>query len=136
MQSKEIEIIKIAQFLSATSGFIKEIVKMILEKVGCEVTEKGEGLNLCYEIQYKDNKASLFFQNLYLDIATKDRDAEPLEFDENLNDFRYFLVKTLSAISLRLKPIVKLLRSDDADKAIENILNDFNDGRIMIQKLN
>ena len=136
MQSKEMEIIKIAEFLSAASCFIKELVKLILEKAGCEVTEKGEGLNLCYEIQYKDNKASLFFQNLYLDIATKDREAKPPEFDENLNDFRYFLVKAMKAINLRVKPIVKLLRSDDADKAIENILNDFNDGRIMIQKLN
>jgi hypothetical protein len=129
------KLIKIGQFLVATSGFIKEVVKIMLEMSGCTVTEHNDGLNLCYKIQYKDNEVCLFFRNLYLDIATIDRDAEPLEFDRQLNDFNYFLTKTVSTIHLRLKTLLKLLKHDDVDKAIENILKDLNGGRIFIQKI-
>ena len=134
MYAEERELIKIAQFCSATSEFIKDVVKGILETAGGEVTEQSKGLNLCYDIQYEGKKACLFFRNLYLEIATKDRDAEPLEFDEKLSDFDYFLVKTKNVIYLKLKMLLELLKSDDIDKTIENILRDFDRGRIFIRK--
>ena len=132
---EEKEIVKVAQFLAATSGFIKEIVKAILQTAGCEITVQGDGLNLCYEIQYNGKKACLFFQNLYLDIATKDREAEPPEFDGKLADLNYFLAKVRNATHSRLKTILTLLKADDTDRAIEDILKNFDGGRIFIQKL-
>ena len=135
MKVEETENIRIAQFLSATSDFIKGAVRKILMMAGCKIVEQGNGLNSCYEIRYKDNKACLFFRNLYLEIATKDRDVEPLEFDERLRDYEYFLSKTSHVIKSKLEILLKFLRSTDTEKTIDDIFKEFSGERIIIEKV-
>jgi hypothetical protein len=132
---EEKELNKIADFLAATSGCIKSTVRMILERAGCNVIEHGHKFNLYFEVRYGKNCAHFFLQNLYLEIATRDRDARPLQFDDKLKDFSYFVRKTMFVIQSKLKVLLELLTNHDMDKAIEKVFNDFGEGRIVIHKL-
>jgi len=129
------EIIKTANFLAATAHFIEAVVKGILEMAGCEIAKHGEALELRYDVKHGDKTTSLFFRNLYLEIATVDRDAERLEFDERLRDYAYFLSKTSSVVKSRLEILLKMLYSEDTDKTIDEIFNDFKGGRLYIERL-
>jgi hypothetical protein len=102
---------------------------------GCEVVINGQGLELRYEVSYGDMKAVFFFRNLYLEIATVDRDVEPLQFDEKLRDYYYFVSKASFIIKSKLEILLKLLKSDNTDKTIDEIFTEFNGERIFIEKL-
>jgi len=126
---------KIAVFLSATAQVITETVKKLLIMCGYEVVVNGQGLELRYEVSFGDMKAVFYFRNLYLEIATVDRDAEPLRFDEKLRDHYYFVSKASFIIKSKLDILLKLLKSDDTDKTIDEIFTEFNGERIIIEKL-
>src|SRR4030042_1308576 len=89
---------RIAFFLSATAAIITEMGRRLLVVHGCGVQANGEGLELSLDVVYGEKKAVFYFRNLYLEIATVDRDAEPLQFDEKLRDYRHFLSKTSHVI--------------------------------------
>lgn len=127
---------KIATFLSATAQAIEEIVSKLLAMCGCEVLASGQGLKLQYDVTYDGIKAVFYFRNLFLEIATVDRDAEPLQFDEKLRDYRYFVSKASFIIKSKLEILLKLLKSKDTDKTIDEIFAEFNGERILIEKVN
>jgi len=133
-ENNETEAIKIASFLVATTRAIAEITRKLLEMCGCEVTAIGEALDLQYDVRYGDMKAVLYFRNLYLEIATVDRDAEPLQFDEKLRDYNYFSAKATHIIRSRLEILLKMLESKDTDRTIDEIFNEFDGERIVIEK--
>ena len=126
---------KVATFLSATGKVIAEIVRLLLVRFGCEVLANGQGLELQYNVACGDMKATLYFRNLYLEIATIDRDAEPLQFDEKLSDYSYFLSKASFVIRSKLEILLKLLKSDDVNKTIDEIYDEFKGERIFIEKV-
>ncbi len=126
---------KVTAFLSATGKVIAEIVKQVLVKFGCKVSARGDGLELQYDVACGDMKATMYFRNLYLEIATVDRDAEPLQFDEKLRDYSYFLSKASFVIKSKLEILLKLLKSEDVNKTIDEIYNEFKGERIFIEKV-
>jgi len=126
---------KVAAFLSATEKVIAEIVRQLLVRFDCKVSVKGQGLELQYDVACGDMKATLFFRNLYLEIATLDRDAEPLQFDEKLSDYTYFLSKASFIIRSKLEILLKLLKSDDINRTIDDIYEEFKGERIFIEKV-
>jgi hypothetical protein len=130
------ELAKIARFLTVLAPFIQETVKRPLIASGFEVVASGEGFDLSYDIRHEDKRAVFYFRNMYLEIATVDRDAEPLKFDERLGDYRYFLSKTFEVIKSKLDILLKLLKSTDTDKTIDEIFAEFNGGRVLIEKVN
>jgi hypothetical protein len=126
---------KVAAFLAATGSIIAEIVKQLLVKFGCRVLAKGQGLELQYDVTCRDMKATLYFRNLFLEIATVDRDADLLQFDEKLNDYGYFLSKASFVIKSKLEILLKLLKSEDVNKTIDEIYEEFKGERIFIEKV-
>jgi hypothetical protein len=132
---EEQELSKIADFLAATAGCIKSTIRMILERAGCNVIEHGDKFNLYFEVRYGENCAHFFLQNLYLEIATRDRDARPLQFDEKLNDYSYFLSKASFVIRSKLEILLKLLKCNDVNKTIDEIYEKFKGERIFIEKV-
>ena len=126
---------KVAVFLSATGKVIAEIVRQLLVRFGCKVSARGEGLELQYDVFCEDMKATLYFRNLYLEIATVDRDTDPLQFDEKLSDYSYFLSKASFVIRSKLEILLKLLKSDDVNKTIDEIYDEFKGERIFIEKV-
>jgi negative regulator of replication initiation len=126
---------KIAGFLSATGHVIADIVRRLLVMHDCEVTANGEAMELEYDVTYGDKKAVLYFRNLYLEIATVDRDAEPLQFDEKLCDYHYFVSKASHVIKSKLEILIRLLKSENTDKTVDEIFTEFDGERIIIEKM-
>lgn len=115
---------KINQFLSIVSPTIVGHMKMLCQSTGAKVQEQGRGLNLSLLIKSGKKKTRFFLHNLFLEIATVDRDDDPLKFDERLRDFNFFLAKMTRLTQNKLKILFHLLLEEDVDAAIENIGRD------------
>ena len=112
------------KFLNVAGGLITGIVRRILLEKRFKVKEKGEGLALVFSI-YKDNsslRAEFHFHNLFLEILTKDRDAEALEFDERLVDSGYSLFKTLRLVESKIKPLLLAMSEENPREGIEKVM--------------
>lgn len=120
----QIEIEKINNFLSLVSPVVVTIVKTILQPLGCDVREESSGLDLAFHIKSEGKEVRFFLHNLLLEIATIDRDEDPLQFDENLRDFTYFLRKTAHVVESKLNVLFQLFGQDDVEAAMENITKD------------
>ena len=115
---------KTNRVLNLCYSLVPRIVKSILLRAGFTVSERGKGLELIYEIKLAKSSlgAEFYFHNLFLEIATKDRDAELLEFDERLIDFEYFLSKTLRIVESKIQPLVLIMSEDNPRKGIEKMM--------------
>ena len=120
----QIEIGKINNFLSLVSPVVVDILKTILQTLCCDVREEGSGLDLTFHIKSEGKEVRFFLNNLLLEIATVDRDEDPLQFDENLRDFNYFLRKAAHVMESKLNVLFQLFGQDDVEAAIENITKD------------
>ena len=120
--SNEIE--KINHFLTSVFPLVAGIVQIILQTLGCSVVQKGCGTDLVFLIKLNGKETGFFIYNLLLEIATVDRDAEPLIYDENLCEGEYFLVKMFGLIRSKVNILLKLMGQDDIDAAIEEIAKD------------
>ena len=123
MQNQK-ETAKINQFLCLVSPIIAGHMKMLLQSTGAKVKEQGRGLDLTLLIKSGKKKTRFFLHNLFLEIATVDRDDNPLRFDERLRDFNFFLAKMTRIAQKKLKILFHLLLEEDVDAAIENIGRD------------
>jgi hypothetical protein len=118
------EIAKISCFLDMALPIVVETVRTSLQSHGCKVKQEGYGLDLAFSIKSGEKKSKFFLQNLLLEIATVDRDEEPLRFDEKLTDFEHFRTKTARLTESKLKVLFNLLKAEDVDAAVENIARD------------
>jgi len=106
------------------SPIIADIVKAILRSLNFQIMEKGCGLDMVFIIKRDGKHAEFYLRNLFLEIATVDRDQEPLRFDENLRDFDQFLAKTAGIVESKLNILFHLFGEEDMDAAIESIIKD------------
>ena len=118
------EISRINRFLCMVSPIVIGQVKMILQSAGLKVEEKGSGLELIFIIKSGEKEIQFSPYNLLLEIASIDRDEVPLRFDENLEDFGFFLDKMSCLTQSKLQILFKLLEEDDVEKAIDKISMD------------
>jgi hypothetical protein len=119
---KEIE--RINRFLCMVVPIVTEIVRTILQSLSYEVSQKGQGLDLVLSIKAGKKEAEFYLHNLFLEVATVDRDEVPLRFDENLRDFDYFCAKMARLIASKLNVLFHFFGEDNVDAAIENITKD------------
>ena len=82
------------------------------------------GLDLTFSISAGEAQVKFFLHNLFLEIATVDRDEEPLRFDERLKDFGFFLSKTADLIQSKLRILLHLMEEEDVEGAIKKIQAD------------
>jgi hypothetical protein len=120
MQNQK-EITKISHFLAMVSPIIAGIVKTIIQSIGCEISQKGNGFNLIFSIKAGEKHMEFYLHNLFMEIATVDRDENPIRFDNNLQDFDYFLAKMARVIQSKLNVLFKLLAEENPDIALEKI---------------
>ena len=112
---------KIKHFLQLNSAVIADLVEAILKSTSWQIQRKGQGLDTVFSIKVDDKETVFYLQNLLMEIATIDRDENPLRFDEQLNDFKYFIKKTVCLIQSKLTILFELLGRDDLEQAIDNI---------------
>lgn len=110
-----------ARFLAAMSPVITETVKKALRSYGARVEEHGFGLGTILVIKSGKKRADFHLNNLFLEIATMDRDERPLRFDERLRDFDFFLSKTNQIVQSKLNVLAPILSEEDPEIAIEKI---------------
>ena len=115
---------KIAAFLAARMPLIAQRVKGLLLSLGCQVEEEGNGLSLVFTIDVGEGKVKFFLKNLFLEIATIDRDENPLRFDERLADFDFFLSKMADHVCSKVRVLFHLREEKDVEKAIKRIERD------------
>jgi hypothetical protein len=120
MRNQE-EITKINHFISMILPGIVQSVKTFLQSAGLNVEEKGSGLDTVFSIKSGKKEADFYLHNLLVEIATVDRDEEPLRFDEKLRDFDYFVAKAAKLTDSKMMILFELLSEDDVDKVIDNI---------------
>ena len=118
------ELSKINRFLCMVSPIVIAQVKRILQSAGLQVEEKGSGSDLVFIIKSGEKEIMFSPYNLLLEIASIDRDEVPLRFDENLQDFGFFLDKMSCLTQSKLQILFKLLAEDDLEKAIDKISMD------------
>jgi len=123
MQNQK-EIAKINHFLSLVLPIVVDVVRTILQSFDCQIKEEGHGLDLAFSIKSGEKEIKFFMHNLLMEIATIDRDEDPLRFDENLWNFDFFLAKTVRLTQNKLQVLFHLLGEEDVDAAIENITQD------------
>jgi len=123
MQDNEQQI-KITGFLHMALPVVTDIIQTFLKTFDWEFKEEGSWLDLAFRIKSGSKEVKFFMHNLMLEIATIDRDENPLRFDERLRDFDYFLAKTARLVQSKLGILLQLFDQDDVDAAIENICRD------------
>ena len=122
---KEIE--RINRFICLVSPIVAESIKNLLRLAGLEVSQQGQGLGTVLSIEKDDKQAKMYLHNLLLEIATIDRDEEPLRFDARLRDFDFFTAKTVRLTQSKLKIFFHLFAEEDMDAVIENISQEAKD---------
>lgn len=123
MQNQK-EITRINSFLTMVLPVVVDVTKRILQSSDFQVTEKGHGLDTVFVIKAPEKEAEFHLHNLFLEMATVDRDEARLRFDENLWDFDYFMTKTVRIVESKLRVLLHLFGEEDVDAAIENIARD------------
>lgn len=113
--------IKIASFLRVALPVVADVVRTFLQAFDWEVQEEGRGLDSAFAIKFGEKEIKFFMHNLLLEIATVDRDENPLKFDEKLHDAGYFLTKTTRLVGGRLWILLQLVSQDDVEAAIEKL---------------
>ena len=122
---KEIE--RINRFICLVSPIVAESIKNLLRLAGLEVSQQSQGLSTVLSIEKDDKQAKMYLHNLLLEIATIDRDEEPLRFDARLRDFNFFTAKTVRLTQSKLKIFFHLFAEEDMDAVIENISQEAKD---------
>lgn len=115
---------RINDFLYAVTPIVARFVKILLQSAGMDVEEEGRGFELAFSIKKDERESKMYLQNLLLEIATVDRDEQPLRFDENMRDFDFFLAKTTRLVQSKLKVLFHFLGEEDVETAIEKISQD------------
>jgi len=115
---------RISYFLALVAPIVVKHVTALLQSAGFEVKKQGTGLDTSLVVSKDDRQATMYLENLFLEIATIDRDEQPLRFDERLKDFDFFLEKTADLTKSKLKVLFHLFADEDMGAVIENISKD------------
>ena len=112
---------RIDKFIFLTTPLITGIVEQLLRKLQLDIEKKGQGLETKFCIKNNEHDIEFHMRNLLLEIAAIDRDENPMQFDEQLKDFGYFMSKMNQLIDSKLRVLLELIFEKDLDKASENI---------------
>jgi len=118
---------RISNFLALVAPVVVKYVTMLLESAGFEVKKQGIGFDTSLVVSKDNRQAKMYLENLFLEIATIDRDEKPLRFDGRLKDFDFFLEKTVNLTKSKLKVLFHLFAEEDMDAVIENISREAKD---------
>jgi len=108
MQNQE-EAQKINQFLSIVSPTIVGQVRLMFQSTGAKIRQCGHGLEVVLLIESGKKEIRFSLQSLFLEIATVDSKEKPPRFDEKVQDYNFFLDKTLSSARSKTKILFQLL---------------------------
>ncbi len=100
---------RINQFLNIASPTIVGQLRLMFQSIGVKVHQRGRGLEMTLVIKSSDKEIRFLVQNLFLEIATVDSKEKPPRFDEKVQDYNFFLDKTLSSARSKVKILFQLL---------------------------
>ncbi len=112
---------KINHFLSDAIPIVVRTLTGILQSSGWQVEQKGCGLELVFILRQDEKEVGFYMHNLFMELATLDRTAQPMVFDEQLGDFNYFIANRPQVELpkyLPTKDVNKLLYSCDQTRPL------------------
>ena len=112
---------RISCFVAHVSPVIVGCVRAVLASHGLEVKEEGSGLDLALRIETPSGEVKFLLHNLLLEIATVDRDENPLRFDKRVLNRDFLTTKATAAIESKLRVLSCLLRKENLEEAVRDI---------------
>ena len=112
---------RIPVFLRFVYPIVLRQIREVLRESGFAFREAGQGLEHCFWIKQGEKEIQFLLRNLLLEIATVDRDEQPLRFDTRLGDMHYTAAKSAKLVVSKLRILSSLLEQDDIEKAIDSI---------------
>lgn len=111
------EYIKINLFLNKAAPLVLNLLEDIFRDHNIDFTRAGQGLNMKYDLKKGQLSSTMFLGNLFLEIATVDRDSEPLIYDKRLNDFKFFIARLKDVINSKIAVLIPLMEGKDIEEA-------------------
>ena len=119
-------------FIGAMSMVIIAYTKDEIHARGMTVEkEEGQGINAVLFLISGNNdgrRVEFSFKNTLLEIATMDRDEEPLRFDHSLKDHNYYMHKVKRIMCSKIQIFECVLNSSSHGDIHENLKDLFNTG--------
>ena len=112
MNLEEQNVSLIAGYINTFGPPIAGLLIASFEGKGYNVVACNPGLNMQLEVS-KDNKTTvLYLRGLFLDIATTDRDADPLIFDTRITDLSEAAKKISRVLRDRIELVERLMGAE------------------------
>ena len=111
----------IGPFIDFIASLVGAVAASLIQSTGWQVRQTGSGGDTVLSIKTDNRQFQFYLQNLLLEIATVDRDAEPLIFDESILDPEVFLKKTFHVLASRLNILFCFMAKADVETAIDTI---------------
>ena len=109
------------QFVDFIAPLVGALATSLVRSAGWQVSQTGNGAGTVLSIKADNREFQFFLENLLLEIATIDRDAQPLVFDENILEPEHFLKKTFHILESRMNILFCFMAEKDMEVAIDKI---------------
>ena len=108
---------KISMFLVKAAPLIMTLLEMTFRHYGIGFTRGGKGLSMKYDLKKGKLSSKMFLNNLFLEVATVDRDSNPLRYDHRLNSFQFFMNRVKDVINSKLAVLLPLMDGKSPEEA-------------------
>lgn len=100
---------------------ISAVITDMMTCLGFKVVEKGVGLDAEIHISKDDKSLDYKLHNTLMEIATIDRDDNPLVFDKKLLEYDHFMKKTERVITSKIQVLLPLLLDENGIDKVKNM---------------
>jgi len=123
---------KINSCINKSLPLVLTLLESAFSDNNIDYTLTGRGLDMKFELKKNKFGSSMFLRNLLLEIATVDRDNEPLHYDYRLDDMEFLFRRILEIVSSKLRVLLPVMNGKDI-KEIERYAPNYE--RLKIAKL-
>ncbi|OHB52630.1 MAG: hypothetical protein A2Y12_03680 [Planctomycetes bacterium GWF2_42_9] len=116
IEKNQIEYDKINRCLSKIAPIVLLTLESTFAENGIEFKLVGKGLDSKYQLKKGSLECSMFLHNLFLEVATVDRDATPLKYNNRMDDNEMLLARIIEIVDSKLAPLLLLIAGKDADE--------------------
>jgi len=100
---------KIDQCLKKAAPLALKLLEAAFTDNNIDFTLTGTGLDMKYELSKGKFGSSMFMRNLLLEIATVDRDTEPLRYDYRLDDMEFLFRRIVETVGSKLAVLLPVM---------------------------
>ena len=111
----------ITSFLGFFGPLILDSVESIFAENNISFKKNYNGIRTTYKLGSNDHEIIFFTENMFLEIATTDRDNNQPRFDTDLYDHEYLLAKIVDVINGKMRMLLPVLNGEDIHKVANKL---------------